>query len=132
MPPAPNRGSGRPVGVHVIERAVDEAARLTGLDRVEIRRRNFVPADAFPYRTAFGIAYDSGNYARALERVVELADYHGHDPMVLEWLRVDQKDAWYRLGLKPDPDFESIGGAAQESRGARTTATGPAKRRRTR
>jgi hypothetical protein len=50
--------------------------------------------------------------------------------MVLERLRVDQKDAWYRpMGIKPDPDFESIGGAAQESRGARTTATGPTTRR---
>ena len=74
-PTGPYRGSGRPVGVYVIERVLDEAARVTGLDPVEIRRRNFVPADAFPYRTAFGAAYDSGNYSRALGRVVELADY---------------------------------------------------------
>jgi carbon-monoxide dehydrogenase large subunit len=76
-PTGPYRGSGRPVGVYVIERVMDEAARITGLDPVEIRRRNFVPPHAFPYRTAFGIAYDSGNYSRALERAVELADYHG-------------------------------------------------------
>jgi aerobic carbon-monoxide dehydrogenase large subunit len=55
---------------------MDEAARATRLDPVEIRRRNFVPPGAFPHRTPFGVAYDSGNYARALDRVVELADYH--------------------------------------------------------
>src|SRR6059036_4034376 len=70
-PTGPYRGSGRPVGVYLIERVMDEAARLTGLDPVEIRRRNFIPADAFPYRTAFGTPYDSGNYARALDRALE-------------------------------------------------------------
>jgi len=74
-PTGPYRGSGRPVGVYLIERVMDEAARLTGLDPVEIRRRNFIPSDAFPYRTAFGTPYDSGNYARALDRALELADY---------------------------------------------------------
>src|SRR5438094_165264 len=48
---------------------------LTTLDPVAIRRRNFIPSDAFPYRTAFGTPYDSGNYARALDRALELADY---------------------------------------------------------
>ena len=74
-PTGPYRGSGRPVGVYLIERLMDEAARATALDPVEIRRRNFVPPEAFPHRTPFGVAYDSGNYARAFDRVVELADY---------------------------------------------------------
>ncbi|MGH7303398.1 MAG: xanthine dehydrogenase family protein molybdopterin-binding subunit, partial [Candidatus Rokuibacteriota bacterium] len=74
-PTGPYRGSGRPVGVYLIERLMDEAARAAHLDPVEIRRRNFIASDAFPYRTPFGPAYDSGNYARALDRVVELADY---------------------------------------------------------
>jgi carbon-monoxide dehydrogenase large subunit len=74
-PTGPYRGSGRPVGVYVIERLMDEAARVTRLDPVEIRRRNFIPPEAFPHRTPFGVAYDSGSYARALDRVVELADY---------------------------------------------------------
>jgi aerobic carbon-monoxide dehydrogenase large subunit len=76
-PTGPYRGSGRPVGVYLIERLMDEAARATSLDPVEIRRRNFIAPDAFPHRTPFGPAYDSGNYARALDRVVELADYAG-------------------------------------------------------
>ena len=74
-PTGPYRGSGRPVGVYLIERVMDEAARVTGLDPVEIRRRNFIPPDAFPHRTPFGPSYDSGDYGRALDRVVELADY---------------------------------------------------------
>jgi aerobic carbon-monoxide dehydrogenase large subunit len=76
-PTGPYRGSGRPVGVYLTERLMDEAARATALDPVEIRRRNFVPPEAFPHRTPFGVAYDSGSYARALDRVVELADYQG-------------------------------------------------------
>jgi carbon-monoxide dehydrogenase large subunit len=76
-PTGPYRGSGRPVGVYLIERLMDEAARAMRLDPVEIRRRNFIAPDAFPHRTPFGPAYDSGNYARALDRVVELADYAG-------------------------------------------------------
>src|SRR5262249_21071275 len=70
---------------------MDEAARAAKLDPVEIRRRNFVPPDAFPHRTPFGVSYDSGNYARALDRVVELADYHG--------LRRAQAEARERGGI---------------------------------
>jgi len=73
-PTGPYRGSGRPVGIHLIERIMDEAAHATGLDPVEIRRRNFVAPEAFPHRTPFGLPYDSGNYALALDRVMELAD----------------------------------------------------------
>src|SRR5262245_50272115 len=72
-PTGPYRGSGRPVGVYLIERVMDEAARVIGLDPVEIRRRNFIPPDAFPYRTALGAALHSGHYARALDRAVGLA-----------------------------------------------------------
>ena len=69
------RGAGRPEGVFVIEGLLDKAARLLDLDPVEIRRRNFVPAEAFPYRTATGCTYDSGDYARALDRCLEVAGY---------------------------------------------------------
>jgi carbon-monoxide dehydrogenase large subunit len=54
---------------------VDEGARALGLDPAELRRRNFIPPGAFPYRTATGQVYDSGQYARALERALEAADY---------------------------------------------------------
>jgi carbon-monoxide dehydrogenase large subunit len=74
-PTGPYRGAGRPEGAFLIERLVDEAARALGLDPAEIRRRNFVPPAAFPYRTATGQVYDSGDYAAALDRALARADY---------------------------------------------------------
>ena len=71
------RGAGRPEACFVIERLMDTAARATGLDPAEIRRRNFIPADAFPFKTATGQVYDSGNYQLALERVLAASDYDG-------------------------------------------------------
>src|SRR5262249_43242389 len=71
------RGAGRPEAAFLIERLVDEAARALGLDPAEIRRRNLIPAEAFPYTTATGQVYDSGAYAEALERALAAADYDG-------------------------------------------------------
>jgi carbon-monoxide dehydrogenase large subunit len=76
-PVAAYRGAGRPEAAFVIERLMDTAARRLGLDPAEMRRRNFVPADRFPFRTATGQVYDSGNYPEALERVLRVADYAG-------------------------------------------------------
>jgi carbon-monoxide dehydrogenase large subunit len=61
--------------VHTLERLVDQAARETGLDPAEIRRRNFVPPEEFPYETATGASYDSGDYEPALNTALDLADY---------------------------------------------------------
>ncbi len=77
MPTGPYRGAGRPEGVFVMERLMDEAAARLGLDPAEIRRRNFVPPDAFPFRNAAGFAYDSGAYAAALDKALTAADYDG-------------------------------------------------------
>lgn len=71
------RGAGRPEACFVIERLMDTAARALGLDPAEIRRRNFIPAESFPFRTATGQVYDSGNYQLALERALAAADYTG-------------------------------------------------------
>jgi aerobic carbon-monoxide dehydrogenase large subunit len=71
------RGAGRPEAAFLIERLVDEAARALGLDPVEIRRRNLIPPEAFPYTTATGQVYDSGAYLEALERALRAADYAG-------------------------------------------------------
>ena len=62
------RGAGRPEATFLLERLVDVAARETGIDRVEIRRRNFIPADAFPYQTPVALQYDSGDYRRRWTR----------------------------------------------------------------
>jgi len=71
------RGAGRPEACFVIERLMDTAARALGMDPAEIRRRNFIQADAFPFKTATGQVYDSGNYLLALETALAAADYAG-------------------------------------------------------
>jgi carbon-monoxide dehydrogenase large subunit len=71
------RGAGRPEAAYLLERIVDKAARQLGMDRIEIRRKNFIPSDAFPYQTPVALAYDSGNYHASLDRALELADYAG-------------------------------------------------------
>ena len=74
-PEAPYRGAGRPEGIFLIERGMDLLARELGMDPAEVRRRNFVPPEAFPYTTASSDTYDSGNYAAALAHVLKLCDY---------------------------------------------------------
>jgi carbon-monoxide dehydrogenase large subunit len=69
------RGAGRPEATYLVERAVDLTARELGIDPAEIRRRNFVPANAFPHTTATGVTYDSGNYQPTLERALEIVGY---------------------------------------------------------
>jgi CO/xanthine dehydrogenase Mo-binding subunit len=69
------RGFGAECSNWMLERLVDMAARELGMDRVEIRRRNLIAPDQFPYRTPTGNIYDSGNYQAVLEKVLELADY---------------------------------------------------------
>ncbi len=71
------RGAGRPEATYVVERLVENAAREMGLDPAEIRRRNFIPNDAFPYETPVVHTYDCGDYPKALEEALKLADYDG-------------------------------------------------------
>jgi len=78
-PTTPYRSAGRPEVMFVIERLIDLAARRHGFDRVELRRRNLVPAGAMPYRNGFGVVYDSGDYRAAFDRAVELADWAGFE-----------------------------------------------------
>ncbi len=77
VPTAPYRGAGRPEATYMVERAMDHIARELQLDPAEVRRRNLIPPDVFPYETATGIVYDSGNYEAALNKALELADYQG-------------------------------------------------------
>lgn len=69
------RGAGRPEATLTIERAIDHLATEMGLDPAEVRRRNFVPETAFPYKSAGGYTYDSGRYTENLDRLLEVADY---------------------------------------------------------
>ena len=74
-PIGPYRGAGRPEAAAMLERAVDMLAATLGMDPAELRRRNFLPPTAFPYTTQTGAVYDSGDYAKALARLLELAGY---------------------------------------------------------
>jgi aerobic carbon-monoxide dehydrogenase large subunit len=81
------RGAGRPEATYVVERAVDLVARELGMDPVEVRRKNFIPPDAFPYPVGIlkGLEYDSGEYEKALDRALEIVDY--------EAFRAEQEEA---------------------------------------
>ena len=76
-PTAPYRGAGRPESTYVIERLIDDAARELGRDRVELRRINLIPASAMPYRTAFRVTYDSGQFEKSMDKALALADVAG-------------------------------------------------------
>ncbi|MEV7005607.1 xanthine dehydrogenase family protein molybdopterin-binding subunit [Streptosporangium sp. NPDC051022] len=94
MPTDAYRGAGRPEATFAIERAVDALAHELDLDPVEVRRRNWIAHDEFPYTTICGLTYDSGNYEAATERALALFDYDAlraeqaerrarHDPVQL-------------------------------------------------
>jgi carbon-monoxide dehydrogenase large subunit len=74
-PVAAYRGAGRPEAAAAIERMIDIYAAEIGMDPAEVRRRNFIPEDAFPYTTVVGTVYDVGAYARSLELALEAAGY---------------------------------------------------------
>src|SRR5690242_5251847 len=71
------RGAGRPEACYVVERLVDSAAREMKIDPAELRRRNFIANDAFPYATPVGLTYDSGDYFKTLEMALRASDYAG-------------------------------------------------------
>jgi len=77
LPTDAYRGAGRPEACYVLERLADQAARELGLDRAEIRRRNFIPSSAMPYRTPVGPTYDCGDFPGIFQRALQAADYEG-------------------------------------------------------
>ncbi|MGD0430573.1 MAG: xanthine dehydrogenase family protein molybdopterin-binding subunit [Acetobacteraceae bacterium] len=76
-PTRPYRSAGRPEVMYVIERLIDLAARQSGIDRIELRRRNLVPESAMPYRNPLGMVYDSGAYHQVMETALRLGDWTG-------------------------------------------------------
>jgi len=77
IPTAPFRGAGRPEANYILERLVDEAARITGIGRDRIRRRNLIPPSAIPFKTAVGTTYDSGDFPAVFDKAIGLADFDG-------------------------------------------------------
>jgi carbon-monoxide dehydrogenase large subunit len=76
-PMRPYRGNGRPEAAYVIERMVDVAADELGIDPAELRRRNNIPPDAMPFKTALTFTYDSGEFAKNMDMALALADATG-------------------------------------------------------
>jgi len=73
------RGAGRPESNYLVERLIDAAAHETGIDRIELRRRNMVPPSAMPYLTAMNQTYDSGDFQRVLDAALEKMDWAGFE-----------------------------------------------------
>ena len=71
------RGAGRPEATFVLERLIDRAAAEMGIDRIDLRRRNMIAEDAFPYRNPLGVTYDNGKFAKSLDMVLGIADWEG-------------------------------------------------------
>jgi carbon-monoxide dehydrogenase large subunit len=90
------RGSGRPEATFVNERLIDNAAREMGIDAVEIRRRNLIPAERFPYPTPVGRTYDSGDPPALFEKLLAIADY---DALRAEQRRLRGQGVLMGIGL---------------------------------
>ncbi|HVJ35006.1 MAG TPA: xanthine dehydrogenase family protein molybdopterin-binding subunit [Terriglobia bacterium] len=73
------RGAGRPEATYLLERLVEKAAREMKMDQVAIRRKNFIPNDAFPYQTPVALQYDSGDYPATLDMALKMADWAGFE-----------------------------------------------------
>jgi carbon-monoxide dehydrogenase large subunit len=77
IPTAPYRGAGRPEATFLIEQLMNRAAAVIGIDPIEIRRRNFIPASAMPAKIGTGITYDSGDFVHVMDECLKLADWDG-------------------------------------------------------
>jgi carbon-monoxide dehydrogenase large subunit len=93
-PTVPYRGAGRPEAIYMIERLIDAAARETGIDRVELRRRNYLSPQDMPHSTATRFVYDSGEFDAATAKCLELGDVEGFDAR-----RIASEAAGLRRGL---------------------------------
>ena len=79
LPTSAYRGAGRPEAIYFIERLMDAAARRTGIDPIELRRRNMIRPDQMPYRNPMDKTYDSGQFEKVMNQALELADWNGFD-----------------------------------------------------
>jgi aerobic carbon-monoxide dehydrogenase large subunit len=75
VPIGPYRGAGRPEANFALERVVEEAARIVGMDPVRLRKKNLIPPSAMPYKSAIGQSYDSGDFPAIVDQALQLADY---------------------------------------------------------
>src|ERR1043165_2291467 len=110
IPTGPYRGAGRPEANYTLERLVDEAARVTGIDPIRLRRRNLIPRKSIPFKTAVGTTYDSGDFAPMLEKALMLAHYAEFKKRRRESLK---RKKWRGIGVSCF--LEHAGGIPTES-----------------
>ena len=103
------RGAGRPEAAYLVERLVDECAKATGIDRAEIRRRNFAPSSAMPFTTALGETYDSGDFAAHLDKALAGAGW-----ATVEARKADSRKAGLLRGIGISTYVEACGGGGPE------------------
>ena len=106
MSVGPYRGYGQHATAYATELVMDGIAQALGLDPAEVRRRNLIPADAFPYRTPAGRLHDSGDYHRGLEMALELADYSG---LREEQARLRERGELLGIGIATTVDASGFG-----------------------
>ena len=105
------RGAGRPEAAYMVERVMDLIARDLNMDPVEVRRKNFIPKDAFPYKTATDLEYDSGDYEGALKVVLEMADY---PKLREEQKRLREQGVLMGIGLTTTTEMTGFGPSNRE------------------
>jgi carbon-monoxide dehydrogenase large subunit len=122
------RGAGRPEATYVIERLMDRVARELKIDPVKVRRVNFPAPKDFPFKTATGLAYDSGNYSLALSRALKLA---GYEKLRREQKRLRRRGRYLGIGVSTyveicamGPGFWEYGKVQVERDGAVKVFTG--------
>jgi carbon-monoxide dehydrogenase large subunit len=114
-PTGPVRGAGRPEATQMLERAMDLLAAELSLDPAEVRRRNFIPNDAFPFVTASGAPYDIGDYGGALQLALESA---GYDDLRREQVNRRQNGSATQLGIGLSVYVEVTNGISEQEFGA--------------
>jgi len=113
------RGAGRPESNYLVERLIDTAAYDTGIDRIELRRRNMVAPAAMPYTSAMNQVYDSGDFQRVLDAALDKVDWAG-----FERRRAESERRGRRRGIGMAYYLEATGGADSERAEIRFTEDG--------
>lgn len=103
------RGAGRPESNYIMERLIDTAARELGVDRAELRRKNYIPPTAFPWTSAMGLVYDSGEFENTADTALKAIDWAG-----FESRRAEAKKRGKRRGIGMAYYLEATGGAPTE------------------
>ena len=137
-PTGPYRGAGRPEAIYNMERLMDEAARQAGIDRIELRRRNFIPPSKMPYRNPMDQTYDVGEFEKIMDQGLALADWKGFEARAaqskrngllrglgiatfLEWTSGNSFEERVTVEVKADGTIEVFSAVNQMGQGIATT-----------